>query len=1064
MRLLFLSIILIPLFGFAQRVSVFSVDEGLSQSVVNSLHVDNYGLVWVGTQNGLNCYNGYRFKHYNYRYSDPASLIDGFISSIASDTSGCIWVGTRLGVNIIDHNKEYIEAITMEKGRFLLPESRVIGLIIDSKNVAWIQTYSYITKFDISNNTSKNFHFDSDNSIIDQTKLALNGAGDLIFVSSDSLRVIKNDKVISIKLNQLNDRKVINVEVLEDNRVVVLLKGAHIVISADFKDQTAYKNNESIDFLHKRDGILYGISGTGVSIFMNNDFTPYSQTEDVKARALKIGILSAFLDNNKTMWIGTDGGGLVQFDMRPSDIKTIIPTVEFEDVVFDNQTMALKIDDNRIIAGGYSFGLMTYDLDSTNYSYINIDQVSNGLYSNRVTYITELDSNIWVFTYSGHFFLDHQNNLIDPLTLYPYLGEIVEFKDFSLYRTLSIGDDFYLATDLGLYHIDKINKQSGFVKEIDSFLKIGQKHVIDIVGNDTILYLAVTQGLLRYDLRNKEIKYLQIGDDHRQGININTIYILHIDSNGRMWIGTTSGLFYFDHAFKIPEQFIKVEELQSKVIFSIEEDSMGRLWLGTDFGLYSYSPKDSITMQFEKEDGLNSMEFNLGASIQFSDGRLIFGTQGGISSFDPAKIQKSKFDPKMVFSGVEITGKSGIRKIDETDIESITIHPSEFMVKISFSSVDLTSPGKNRYRYRFDNEEWVDIGNQNFVSFLNLSAGKYNLYINGSNSDQIWSTNVRQIKLIVTPAWYVTYWAYIVYGLIVLLLFWRFFEIRTRKLRRINMILREKEGAAKEVARQKDTLAILNRNMTDSMRYAHRIQRALFPDELKVRAIFPDSFVLYKPKDIVSGDFYWVHDFGDNRFCIAAVDCTGHGVPGALMSVIGVKLLQEIIVQNSMDRPGDILQMLDFKVCSLFKNHHEEYFLAEGMDLSLCVFDKNVRTVQYAGAINSLYHVKAGVLREIKADRMPVGISDVTNGYRFTNHELTYDIDDVFYMFTDGYVDQFGGVDEQKFKKARFKEFLSNFKSDNMDLQQAMLENNFERWRGENEQIDDILVIGLRMS
>lgn len=118
MRLLFLSIILIPLFGFAQRVSVFSVDEGLSQSVVNSLHVDNYGLVWVGTQNGLNCYNGYRFKHYNYRYSDPASLIDGFISSIASDTSGCIWVGTRLGVNIIDHNKEYIEAITMEKDDF----------------------------------------------------------------------------------------------------------------------------------------------------------------------------------------------------------------------------------------------------------------------------------------------------------------------------------------------------------------------------------------------------------------------------------------------------------------------------------------------------------------------------------------------------------------------------------------------------------------------------------------------------------------------------------------------------------------------------------------------------------------------------------------------------------------------------------------------------------------------------------------------------------------------------------------------------------------------------------
>jgi serine phosphatase RsbU (regulator of sigma subunit) len=534
--------------------------------------------------------------------------------------------------------------------------------------------------------------------------------------------------------------------------------------------------------------------------------------------------------------------------------------------------------------------------------------------------------------------------------------------------------------------------------------------------------------------------------------------------DSELWVGTTSGLYYFSDAFVESPTPVRVNALTERVVFSIESDVEDKLWIGTDYGLYRYSLENGEIRKFGKEDGLMSMEFNLAGSHVDEQGNLLFGTQGGLSFFNPKAIVKSQYNPELLLSGITLTGSKGTRELSQTMMDILTVTPDEYLIKITFSSVDLTFPNRNQYRYRLGSGDWIHLGNQNFVSFINLQPGEYDLVINGTNADQEWSTHILKLKLKVLPAWYRTIYAYLFYVCMFIFLIWRIFEARIHKLRRMNQILKEKETAAREVVRQKDILAVLNRNMTDSIRYAHRIQRALFPDELRVRSLFPDSFVMYRPKDIVSGDFYWVHDFGDNRFCIASVDCTGHGVPGALMSVIGVKLLQEIIVQNNIDRPGDILQLLDFKVCTLFKNHHEEYFLAEGMDLSLCIFDKNVKTLQYAGAINSIYQVHDGNLKEIKADRMPVGISDVPNGFTYTNHELSYQSGDIFYLFTDGYIDQFGGQNEQKFKHSRFKDFLASFKSDNMDMQQAMLENNFDRWRGKSEQVDDVLVIGIRMS
>ncbi len=1062
MRPVVLILLLVPQICLSKNYEIFGVDEGLTQSVVNSLLVDRNGLVWIGTQNGLNCYDGYTFRHYRHKHDDTTFLTDGFVSALAEDTSGRIWVGTRQGINVIDPETGIINHYTTDKGEFRLPENWVRRLTIDKRNNLWVLTRKYLLSYNINNGVSSTYEWACSGANQKLSLVRISDTGRVYFACGNTIFTIQENKLQPFVYEEFTEG-INDLEINDQGHLIVFSGKKSAILSPDLRLEEIIDQNKAIYFVHFHGEQFYAFNDTGIYTSNNGEFEPVAPINTQLQKVFKLGIRSFAVDRNKIAWVGTDGMGLVKLNLRSTKITTISPSEHLPGSIFDDQTMSVLSVNDMLISSGYTYGLFIYNRKNGECKHIDIEKETVGRKSNRVYHLSQIDQFIWVFTSKGLVFLDSTFRVINALEHYPFLNEFVNEREQATYATLKINNIGYFATDRGLYAIDFAKKNNYLDKNVDSILKTSQRYIFDVVGNDSILFLATVSGLIRYNLHTNELNNLSLVKDQRQGINNNTIYRLFLTDNSELWVGTTCGLFLFRNPFDNGPTPHRLMEMTERVIFSIETDTKKNLWIGTDFGLYRLSTINNEIQKFGKEDGLKSMEFNLAGSTIENSGTLAFGTQGGVSFFNPERIVLNQFNPALLLSGITITGSRGIRQFSQTSLDFLTIYPDEYMVKIAFSSVDLTFPNKNKYRYKLGSGEWIDIGSQNFVSFINLQPGEYDLYINGTNADQVWSTNVLKIKFKVLSPWYRTMYAYILYAGLFLLFIWRIFEARLRKLRRMNQILKEKESVAKEVARQKDVLAVLNRNMTDSIRYAHRIQRALFPDELRVRSLFPESFVMYRPKDIVSGDFYWVHDFGDNRFCIAAVDCTGHGVPGALMSVIGVKLLQEIIVQNDIDRPGDILQQLDFKVCTLFKNHHEEYFLAEGMDLSLCIFDKNVRTLQYAGAINSIYHVHGGNLKEIKADRMPVGISDVPNGFNYTNHDISYQSGDVFYLFTDGYIDQFGGQNEQKFKHSRFKEFLASFKSDNMDMQQAMLENNFDRWRGKSEQVDDVLVIGIRM-
>jgi len=285
---------------------------------------------------------------------------------------------------------------------------------------------------------------------------------------------------------------------------------------------------------------------------------------------------------------------------------------------------------------------------------------------------------------------------------------------------------------------------------------------------------------------------------------------------------------------------------------------------------------------------------------------------------------------------------------------------------------------------------------------------------------------------------------------------------------------RLKRKANELLAAQKQEIETKNKDVTDSIRYAERIQNAILPTDEQIKELLPDSFVLFKPKDIVSGDFYWIVALdpqgsppaGVRGVLIAACDCTGHGVPGAFMSMIGNALLNEVVNDKGITQPGEILNEIRKGIINSLKQKGQIGEQQDGMDAALCNLELHDHSglgvrLQYAGANNPLFIIRKGELMEIKADKQPIGI--VGKLKPFTNHKIDLQKGDTIYIFSDGYQDQFGGPKGKKFRPKQFKELLLSIQDKSMEEQEQILGKTIDDWKGDGEQIDDMLIIGIRI-
>jgi serine phosphatase RsbU (regulator of sigma subunit) len=269
------------------------------------------------------------------------------------------------------------------------------------------------------------------------------------------------------------------------------------------------------------------------------------------------------------------------------------------------------------------------------------------------------------------------------------------------------------------------------------------------------------------------------------------------------------------------------------------------------------------------------------------------------------------------------------------------------------------------------------------------------------------------------------------------------------------------EVQGREITAQRDMLIQQRQSIDDSILYASYIQKALLPSEDILKENFTDSFILYKPRNIIGGDFYFYKKI-DDSIIIAAADCTGHGVPGALLSMLGIASLSEIVYRLGITNTSVILTEMCREMRSIIKRNNK-YDAKDGIDIALCKINLNTKELQFSGAYNPVYIIRNKELIQLKADRIPVGTSIFEREPKFTNQDIKLQKGDSIYLFSDGFADQLSPTERKKYLARNFQNLLVNESGKNMDKQKEILEHEFEKWRNGGDQTDDLMVLGIKI-
>jgi serine phosphatase RsbU (regulator of sigma subunit) len=487
------------------------------------------------------------------------------------------------------------------------------------------------------------------------------------------------------------------------------------------------------------------------------------------------------------------------------------------------------------------------------------------------------------------------------------------------------------------------------------------------------------------------------------------------------------------------------------------------------------------------KDGFPGGE-NIPNSISTDDDGLIwFGTNKGLLRYNPAMDLYYSELPESYITGIKLFYKEvdwsrkHLRQQRFTNLpENLVLPHNDNHLTFLFTGLSYNNPEELEFSFFLENQskEWSPYNKNRDMLFSGLTPGSYTFKIKARNKFGI-TGNPALFKFIIRPPFWKTVWFLVPSSCLLIVLIIIIFRMRERNLINEKIKLekiveertREVVEQKDEIARQRDVVTYQKKEITDSIHYAERIQRAVLPEEKILSNSFSDYFVLFRPKDIVSGDFYWMTQKGDH-IIFAAVDCTGHGVPGAFMSMLGVSFLNKLVNESGIIRPSQILDGLRENIISSLKQKGNIDTTKDGMDIALCSIDLKNMHLQFAGANNPLFIIRKEngefVVLETKGDKMPVGFySRMEN---FTNNEIDLLPGDTIYMFSDGFLDQFGGPEGRKFMKPRFKQMLIDSQHLSMVNQREAFNNTLEEWinherEGEElyGQIDDVILMGVRV-
>ncbi len=1042
--------------NIVKSFTTFTEKEGLAGRWVQSFLEDKSGNLWIGTHDGgISKYDGKCFI----TYSVKEGLCHNNVWTMLEDKTGNLWFGTEgggvskydgncvddiiNGTNLYPHTqedlkkskKDLVKSFTTFTDKEGLADNTVLSMFEDKSGNLWFGTFGGgLSKY-------------NGNSIDDQ----VNGTN-LYHQNPQNLKKNKKDLVKSFttftEKEGLADNKVISMfEDKSGNLWFGTFNGASKyegIRFTLFTDKEGLSNKYIYAILEDKSGNLwFGTFGGGVSKYDGKSFSTFTEKEGLTNNF----VFSMLEDKSGNIWLGTING------LSKYDGKNFTNFKEKEGFPA-NAVVSMLEDKSGTLWFGTDKGVCRYDGNS-----FSTFAENEGLANNAVIcMIEDRSGNIW-FGANGRGLIKYDGNCVD---------DIVK------------GTKFYLHDQRDL----KKNKK-GLVKSFTSFTDRSW-----LVNNNI-------KGLLE-------------------------------DQSGNIWWGANGdGVNKYDGKRTIT--FTEKEGLASNNVQSILEDKSGNIWFGTSFGLSkltseklieiskkinssTLSERDIVFKNYSYTDGFLGIGVNGGKTMmQAKDGTIWIGANDRLTAMHPENMQPDTIAPNIQITTIELYNENiawaklvdaspsnkvslkdtsmvlgngvSIRNFNFDGIskwyglpENLSLAYNNNFITFNFIGITMNQPKNVKYQYILEglDENWSAVSNKTSAPYGNLPYGTYTFKVKAMNSEGYWSAPF-EYKFTIRPPFWQTWWFRALVVLLIVSSIWYFIKSREKKL------VAEKEKLEKtviertaEVVEQKHLIEEKHKEITDSINYAERIQRSLLASKTLLDENLNEYFILFKPKAIVSGDFYWADcaeasaaEGNEEQFILVTADSTGHGVPGAIMSILNIACLDKAVTKG-FNSPDLILNETRTLIIDHLKNDGSAEGGKDGMDGSLLSFDFKNNILCCACANNPVWIVRNSEastnkeLIEIKADRLPIGKHE-NDKVPFTLHKIDLQKGDVVYTLTDGFPDQFGGTYGKKFKHKHLQQLLLSIASEPMDIQKQKLNDVFDNWKGNLEQVDDVCLIGLRV-
>lgn len=785
-----------------------SITDGLSQSSVLSILQDSSGFMWFGTRDGLNKYDGNSFKIYRHNSQTSGGISNSFVKSMFEDSSGNLWIGTMNGLNKYIPQKDAFEKFEMATNGYGISNHEIWDIVQVDEGVLLLGTNYGLEKFNIAAGTTERF-------LSSPTKNSISANGirsflkddtDLIWICNTNKIDVFNTKTTSFEhyeypeISLKEDSSSYKPILFQDKQGLIWLGYRDGLYFFNLKTQTFEKykvrkgkieqlNREVRTITQDSYGKIWVGSYNGVYIIDKDTESIVSYQHDKNdANALSQNSVYDIIEDSKgDMWIGTYAGGVNYYDRSYDVFKHF--SVGNNNSKLNYKVVSAIVEDanNNLWIGTEGGGLNFYNHTTGLFDYYTHNESkSTSLSTDNVkTILKTKEGNLWIGTHDGG--LNFCNPRKKPIVFKSFKNDVENSNSLNNNRVISLSEDYkgniWVGTSGGgINMLDTTTQQ--FTTIQDPLNLVGNYiHSIVATHDKKVLLVGGEKGLATLDLTTKKLKAIRYKEDS-DAYTTNAVFCAFEDVHKNVWIGTEGdGLYCYDSKTKKSIRYGVTNGLTNEVVYSVLPDGEDWIWLSTNHGLSRLDLKTKQFKNFDTMDGLINGEFTNGARLHSSNGAFMFGGTSGIDYFNSKDIEKNTFVPPVCITAVYVDNKQVL--FAEKEKKKLVLEYDQDVFSFDFIALSYAQPSKNKYAYKLDgfDTEWNYIGNNSSATYTNLDAGAYTFRVKASNNDAVWNEEGVTLSILVNPAPWKTWWAYIIY---LLLGFASFYIITKFSIIRIN--------------------------------------------------------------------------------------------------------------------------------------------------------------------------------------------------------------------------------------------------------------------------------------